>query len=171
MSGEEDLSEVKDISIRMADFGLVWNASYGTDLAADASGLEVMLGAEWDHKAFGTWDLLYVGNVGLHITKSEIVDWELSYLSQVWQLAHGQPCIDIGGTPYSSESHLALIELKLKLGQCSDSLIKRSKRRRKFVNPRDHRLSYKQNPRISLKGPSSSNIIDGQELDDFIDFI
>ncbi|KAI0841440.1 kinase-like protein [Hypoxylon sp. FL0890] len=152
-SGEEDLSKTIGISVKLADFGVAsWFDKHLTEWIQPQMlrAPEVILNAGWNHK-------VDIWNLGLII----------------WELVQGQLCFDGQATataPYSSEAHLA--QMTAILGSFPVSLLERSQSRDKFFDSQGHLLSEIHFPPVSLKSLNAGNgTLEGQEADDFVDFI
>ncbi|KAI1400977.1 kinase-like protein [Hypoxylon fuscum] len=152
-SGEEDLSKAMDISIKLADFGVAsWFDRHLTEWIQPQMlrAPEVILSAEWDHK-------VDIWNLGLII----------------WELVQGQLCFDGQATataPYSSEAHLA--QMTAILGSFPSSLLERSQSRGRFFDSQGGLLGDLHFPSLSLRSLNANNgTLEGQEADDFVDFI
>ncbi|KAI1413533.1 kinase-like protein [Hypoxylon sp. FL1857] len=152
-SGEEDLSKAADVSVKLADFGVAsWFDRHLTEWIQPQMlrAPEVILDAGWDYK-------VDIWNLGLII----------------WELVQGQLCFDGQATataPYSSEAHLA--QMTAILGSFPSSLLERSQSSGKFFDSQGRLLSEIHFSPLSLRSLNASNgTLEGQEADDFVDFI
>ncbi|KAM5371305.1 hypothetical protein ACJZ2D_008106 [Fusarium nematophilum] len=148
---DEDMTLPDNISVKLADFGTSsWFDQHLTEWIQPSKlrAPEVILGAEWDHKA-DIW------NLGL-----------------IWELVLGQLAFDGQATataPYSSEAHLA--QMRSILGPMPLSLLERAKSADKFYDVNGNLLHGPSLPEFPLITLCDSGGIQDLDKDQFLEFI